>query len=575
LSLLLLLSFGQAAIDSQALLILIVISVVTDIIMALLLLGNYWSEGATVGAIALDVLVIATSLVLGGTEAMWLALLPPAAAGFYFEWLPSGIVSTISAAVVVVANLIVSSTQQMFDAPSFIIVLIGTALVGPMVALLRRDEHTIAEILDRDKQAQRTSQIANEYMRVVYEMAAVLSASKLNPRRVISSAVEFGIEGLQRVEVEPPLFGSVFLFDQPDQHDENLGPIMKLAYASATVSPRIQTAVLMGEGGVVADAIQTYRPAVSHSPAGDPEIRMLPTFKNCTTVLALPLRAGDEVYGVYLIGSNEPNPFEDIHLEMMLAVTNQAVAAIRAARLYEDLLLQRDRLVNLEKATRAQLAADLHDGPTQGVSAIAMRLNYIRKLLEKKPEAAMNELYQIEDMARRTAREIRTFLFELRPKSLDDGLEAGLRQLALQMKETYDQNVEISAADRLDEALDDQTKQTLFSITVEALNNARKHAGADLIRVHLNTRDKTLVYTVSDNGAGFDVDKALAEARRREGHLGLLNLYERAAIIEGTLHIDSEPGKGTTITVLVPMDFILHRRQEERRRERAEQGLIP
>jgi signal transduction histidine kinase len=226
--------------------------------------------------------------------------------------------------------------------------------------------------------------------------------------------------------------------------------------------------------------------------------------------------------------------------------------------------------------TPAQLASDLHDGPTQGVAAITMRLNYVRKLIERKPESAMEELFAIEDMARRTTKEIRHMLFELRPKALDNGLAPGLEQLGVKMRETYELNVQVHMDPGLDSILDSQSMQTLFSIAQETVNNARKHAESTLITVKVDVIEDMLILEIADNGKGFDVAKALADARHREGHLGLVNLQERAALIEGELRIESAPGRGTRTTVVVPLDVVRIRREEEMNRmvDRAESKVV-
>jgi signal transduction histidine kinase len=154
-------------------------------------------------------------------------------------------------------------------------------------------------------------------------------------------------------------------------------------------------------------------------------------------------------------------------------------------------------------------------------------------------------------------------LFELRPKALDSGLKSGLEQLAVKMKETYDQNVLVNVPNGLDEKMDTQTTQTLFSIASEVVNNARKHAQASRIEVSVHTEHEMMVLNITDNGVGFDVEKALEEAKLREGHLGLINLQERAALLEGALHIDSTPGSGTRTTVVIPVEVIEMRREEE------------
>ncbi len=290
-------------------------------------------------------------------------------------------------------------------------------------------------------------------------------------------------------------------------------------------------------------------------------------------MLCLPLNTGTDAYGVLMIGSQEQSAFKDQHVELMQAIANQAAASLQNAKLYVSLREQRDRIIGVEKSARAQLASQLHDGPTQSVAAIAMRLNYTRRLIEKKPEDAIAELYHVEDLARRTTAEIRTLLFELRPKSLEEGLGDALKQLALKTQETYSQAVEIEVIDGCDQLLDEQTAHTLFSIALETLNNARKHAQAEVIRMRLEARGNVMVMEISDDGRGFDVQTALDEARQREGHLGLLNLFERAALVEGQLDIQSQPGNGTRTTLLIPLEVLRLRKEEESQRSKEKEAV--
>ena len=134
-------------------------------------------------------------------------------------------------------------------------------------------------------------------------------------------------------------------------------------------------------------------------------------------------------------------PEEDIYTdefqELLVAVSNQAVLALQNASLYQSLMDDKDRLVTIEEDARKNLARNLHDGPTQIIAAIAMRLNYIRLLIKKDPDEAVKELAEVEDMARRTTKEIRQMLFILRPLILESqGLVAAVEQLRLKLTET-------------------------------------------------------------------------------------------------------------------------------------------
>ena len=99
-------------------------------------------------------------------------------------------------------------------------------------------------------------------------------------------------------------------------------------------------------------------------------------------------------------------------------------------------------MAEAQDEARRKLARDLHDGPTQSVSAIAMRVNFARRLMERDVAEAGEELYKIEDLARKTTKEIRHMLFTLRPLVLESqGLTAALQAMAEKVNETYNQNV--------------------------------------------------------------------------------------------------------------------------------------
>jgi signal transduction histidine kinase len=202
------------------------------------------------------------------------------------------------------------------------------------------------------------------------------------------------------------------------------------------------------------------------------------------------------------------------------------------------------------------LARDLHDGPTQSVAAIAMRINYTRRLVEKDQKGASEELVKIEDLARRTTKEIRHMLFTLRPLVLESqGLVAALRAMAEKMKETFDQNVLVEADESVIEQLEIGKQTVIFYICEEAANNARKHAQAAHIwvRLQLVSEEKELaVLEIQDDGVGFDVE-SVNKSYERRGSLGMVNLQERSELVSGLLHIESKPGQGTRVQVFIPL----------------------
>ncbi len=551
-------------------------AIASNLAVLILLISDHWSKLGALFAIGTDALLALAGMAAVDPALLWAGLVPVTVTGFYFDWI-AGLLAGLGIALAALALQLGNARFSELNLPTLLLGLAGLPAAGPLAALMSRDEaETVVlreRLRDRGRRADQVTRLAREYMHVIYEMAAILSASKLDPKRVLASALDFGLESLERVGVPGPLFAMILLFADAPQRPS--GTVLRVARASMSVPPLDQSVVLNGESGVIDRALRTSEPVLSHAPASDPEMALFESLRACRTALCLPLRCGNELYGVMLLGSARAEAFQETHVDLLHAVANQAAASLNNVRLYAALLEERDRIVQIERDARAQLAAELHDGPTQGIAAITMRLNYIRKLIEKKPETAVDELYAIEDMARRTTKEIRHMLFELRPKALDQGLLPGLEQLATRMKETYDQNVEVRVEDGIDQMLDEQTTQTLFSICIEAINNARKHAMASLVTVNARVRDETLILEIADNGVGFDVNQALAEARQREGHLGLINLQERAALVEGELAIHSAPGQGTRLTVSIPLEAIrLHKEEEITRIAEGEQARM-
>jgi signal transduction histidine kinase len=207
----------------------------------------------------------------------------------------------------------------------------------------------------------------------------------------------------------------------------------------------------------------------------------------------------------------------------------------------------------VHEEARKKLARDLHDGPTQSVAAMAMRINLARRMLQKDAKSAGEELARLEELAHRTTKEIRHMLFTLRPLILESqGLTAALQSMADKMRETFNQAVEIEIEEQLVSQMEMGKQGVIFYIVEEAVNNARKHANASLIRVRLKTVEINMgLLEIADNGLGFDVEEVNSDYENR-GSLGMVNLRERAELVSGLLNIKSAPGKGATVQVYIP-----------------------
>ena len=113
-------------------------------------------------------------------------------------------------------------------------------------------------------------------------------------------------------------------------------------------------------------------------------------------------------------------------------------------------------------------------------------------------------------------------------------------------------HVLVESAPDVERLLDPNAQGVLFYIVEEAVNNARKHAKSGAIWVRLFTQNSLVIVEIEDDGVGFDVE-AVGAGYEQRGSLGMINMRERAELIEGTLHIDSAPGQGARIRVLIPL----------------------
>lgn len=271
-----------------------------------------------------------------------------------------------------------------------------------------------------------------------------------------------------------------------------------------------------------------------------------------------PVLPGEGVQGVIATWSYEPNAFTDHELWLLSAIGTQAAIALRNARLYEAVLAERNRVIAAQEEARRGLAHELHDGPTQLVSAISMRLDFCQVLLDKDPTRLALEIAALKELTQQTVHQIRTLLFELRPLALEkQGMQSavelflerhqedvGNRPRLTLAVETAQPSGEISRQDETVEA-------ALFAIVQETVNNALKHGQARHIVVHLKETATSLYVTVADDGHGFDVAAVMGHYEQR-GSLGMVNIQERADLIGAELRLESAPGRGTRVTVWVP-----------------------
>ena len=383
---------------------------------------------------------------------------------------------------------------------------------------------------------------AHERLKTIYQLTSAFSAT-LSHERVLDALLDASAVGLYEPDKGKVRAVRMVLLYSPRG-------TLQIA-ASRNLKDQDIGLTFGEQEGLVQRAMRSAEPALAERAEHDPDLKWFASLADARSLLVIPLRAVYKVYGAVLIASPEPQAFIAEHVEMLTAFCSQAVLALQNAQLYQSVQEDRRRIIDTQEDIRRQLARELHDGPTQSVSAIAMRLNFTKMLVKRDPERATEEIVKLEDLARRTAKEIRTMLFALRPLSLEtQGLTAALQQYAEKLKET--EGLTIKVESDLDQRLVSKTEAIAFSIIEEAVNNAKKHAKANNISIRVRVQQDWLVAEVEDDGRGFDLS-TVDRSYDQRGSLGLINMRERAILVSGNLSIKSEPGKGTLITLLIPL----------------------
>ena len=210
------------------------------------------------------------------------------------------------------------------------------------------------------------------------------------------------------------------------------------------------------------------------------------------------------------------------------------------------------RVVSAQETERRRIARDLHDLLGQQLTALRLNLAAIKDGCGEDGGRLSDQIKRAQAAAERLDAEVDFLAWELRPSALDAaGLPAALENFVHEWTEHYGIKADFHTTGLGKRRLAFEVEISLYRIGQEALNNVVKHAEARRVDVILERRDGNVVLIVEDDGKGFDPSAAVLG----ESGMGLLNMRERAALADGTLEIESAPGKGTTVFARAPARF--------------------
>ncbi|HEY3414827.1 MAG TPA: GAF domain-containing sensor histidine kinase [Armatimonadota bacterium] len=275
--------------------------------------------------------------------------------------------------------------------------------------------------------------------------------------------------------------------------------------------------------------------------------------------VCVPLRYAGRAIGALSVSNSDARaPFDEGDVALLTSIGHLAAVALQNTMLYDEACEHRERLQavlhqlwNAQENERKRVAADLHDGPAQGLFNLVFRVQTARRQIETDPSHAIPALDQAEETARETLIQLRAVMAGLRPMSLDDlGLVPALRNECAAVTARGRVNVEVTVTGE-PRRLSSSLETGLYHITREALINVERHSGSARARMEMHFTQKALTITVEDWGKGFGAD--IARSARNAGRIGLAAMRERADAHGITLATISESGKGTLTTLRCPL----------------------
>lgn len=211
---------------------------------------------------------------------------------------------------------------------------------------------------------------------------------------------------------------------------------------------------------------------------------------------------------------------------------------------------------NAEKAREAEsqrIASDFHDGPLQSFISLQMRLEILRKLMERDFNAGMQDLKQLQTLAQSQVRDLRAFLHSMRPVDVEGGnLVATARRTAEHFQKESGIPVTFMGTN-VPVGLPQEMTMEVLQMIRESLHNVQKHAGATRVAVTMEKTDRGLEISVDDNGHGFSFAGTYSLEELELLRLGPASLKRRARSLSADLQLESRPGRGAGIKFRIPL----------------------
>ena len=237
-------------------------------------------------------------------------------------------------------------------------------------------------------------------------------------------------------------------------------------------------------------------------------------------------------------------------LSIVLALHKQSFQHRLSAALKRS-VISRSEAETARESERQRIAADFHDGPLQSFISFQMRLEIIRKLLERDRESAMRELVQLQDLGRAQVTELRAFVRGMQPAEVNSSnLQSAIRETVEHFERDSGITVTLVCGDL--SILEEGAAGEFLQIVRETLNNARKHSKASQVSIVIEPLEDGIDMIVEDDGSGFPFSGMYSLDELEILRLGPRSIKRRVRTLGGDLTINSRPTEGCVIRVHIP-----------------------
>jgi signal transduction histidine kinase len=285
----------------------------------------------------------------------------------------------------------------------------------------------------------------------------------------------------------------------------------------------------------------------------DPRVLHPALKERATSLWGVPLKSGQGVVGVLMLGFARPYEWLPNERDLMRAIADRSVMAIERAQMTEELRAREARIAELsahllavQEEERKRISRELHDETGQALMVIRLYLGMLEaQLTGRTAKAKIRETVSVVD---RTIEGIRRIIARLSPLVLQElGLVAAIRKEAKDLAKASGIKVRVAINEDVGR-LAPEIEAAIYRVVQESLHNVAKHAQAHSASVQMSRNEETVYLTVEDDGVGMP-----GKINSPRGHsFGLAGIRERIASLDGDVRVHSEKGKGTRLEIMVP-----------------------